>query len=67
MTEELARIKIQQIIRDLDSLSEVSKDFATEDAREEFLYEIESAVVSLDALEDLIDGDAALKDALKQL
>ena len=65
MTKELARIKIQQIIRDLDSLSEVSKDFATEDAREEFLDEIESAVVSLDTLEGLIDGDAALKDALK--
>lgn len=65
MTKELARIKIQQIIRDLDSFSEVSKDFATEDAREEFLDEIESAVVSLDTLEGLIDGDAALKDALK--
>lgn len=65
MTKELARIKIQQIIRDLDSLSEVSKEFTTEDVREEFLDEIESAVVSLDVLEGLIDGDTALKDALK--
>ena len=65
MTKELARIKIQQIIRDLDSLSEVSKEFTTEDVREEFLNEIESAVVSLDVLEGLIDGDTALKDALK--
>ena len=65
MTKELARIKIQQIIRDLDSFSEVSKKFTTEDVREEFLDEIESAVVSLDVLEGLIDGDTALKDALK--
>lgn len=65
MTKELARIKIQQIIRDLDSFSEVSKEFTTEDVREEFLDEIESAVVSLDVLEGLIDGDTALKDALK--
>ncbi len=65
MTKELARIKIQQIIRDLDSLSEVSKDFATEDAREEFLDEIETAVTALDALEDLIYGDESLKLALK--
>ena len=65
MTKELARIKIQQIIRDLDSFSEVSKKFTTEDVREEFLDEIESAVVSLGVLEGLIDGDTALKDALK--
>ena len=65
MTKELARIKIQQIIRDLDSLSEVSKEFTTEDVREEFLDEIESAVVSLDVLEGLIDGDTALKDGMK--
>ena len=65
MTKELARIKIQQIIRDLDSFSEVSKEFTTEDVREEFLDEIESAVVLLDVLEGLIDGDTALKDALK--
>ena len=65
MTKELARIKIQQIIRDLDSFSEVSKEFTTEDVREEFLDEIESAVVSLDVLEGLIDGDTALKDGLK--
>ena len=65
MTKELARIKIQQIIRDLDSFSEVSKKFTTEDVREEFLDEIESAVVSLDVLEGLIDGDTALKDGLK--
>ena len=65
MTKELARIKIQQIIRDLDSFSEVSKEFTTEDVREEFLDEIESAVVSLDALEGLIDGDTVLKDVLK--
>ena len=65
MTKELARIKIQQIIRDLDSFSEVSKKFTTEDVREEFLDEIESAVVLLDVLEGLIDGDTALKDALK--
>ena len=65
MTKELARIKIQQIIRDLDSFSEVSKKFTTEDVREEFLDEIESAVVLLDVLEGLIDGDTALKDSLK--
>lgn len=65
MTKELARIKIQQIIRDLDSFSEVSKEFTTEDVREEFLDEIESAVVSLDVLEGLIDGDTALKDGMK--
>ena len=65
MTKELARIKIQQIIRDLDSFSEVSKEFTTEDVREEFLDEIESAVVSVDVLEGLIDGDTALKDGLK--
>lgn len=65
MNKDNARIKIQGLIRDIDSLIKYSNDFATEEAKDEFLDEIETAVTALDALEDLIDGDESLKLALK--
>ena len=65
MNKDNARIKIQGLIRDIDSLIKYSNDFATEEAKDEFLDEIETAVTALDALEDLIDGDVSLKLALK--
>ncbi len=63
--KDTIRIKIQGLIREIDSLTKYSDNFATEDAKEEFLDEIEAAVVALDSLEDLVDGDEALKEALK--
>ena len=65
MNKYNALIKIQGLIRDIDSLIKYSNDFATEEAKDEFLDEIETAVTALDALEDLIDGDESLKLALK--
>ena len=65
MNKDTIRIKIQGLIREIDSLTKYSDNFATEDAKDEFLYEIEAAVVALDSLEDLVDGDEALKEALK--
>jgi hypothetical protein len=65
MNKDNARIKIQGLIREIDFLVKYSNDFATEEAKDEFLDEIETAVTALDALEDLIDGDESLKLALK--
>lgn len=65
MNKDAFRIKIQALIREVDTLTKYSDNFATEDAKEEFLDEIEAAVVALDSLEDLVDGDDALKEALK--
>ena len=65
MNKDTIRIKIQGLIREIDSLTKYIDNFATEDAKDEFLYEIEAAVVALDSLEDLVDGDEALKEALK--
>lgn len=65
MNKDNARIKIQGLIRDIDSLIKYSNDFATEEAKDEFLDEIETAVTALDALEDLIDGDESLKLVLE--
>lgn len=65
MNKDAFRIKIQALIREVDELTKYSDNFATEDAKEEFLDEIEAAVVALDSLEDLVDGDDALKEALK--
>ena len=65
MNKDNARIKIQGLIRDIDCLIKYSNDFATEEAKDEFLDEIETAVTALDALEDLIYGDESLKLALK--
>jgi len=66
MTSEMAKLKIQQIIRDIDSIAAVTRSFATEDAKEELLNEIEAAIVALDSVEELIDGDAALKNAFNK-
>ena len=65
MNKDTIRIKIQGLIREIDSLTKYSDNFVTEDAKDEFLDEIEAAVVALDSLEDLVDGDEALKEALK--
>ena len=65
MNKDNARIKIQGLIREIDFLVKYSNDFATEEAKDEFLDEIEAAVTALDALEDLIYGDESLKLALK--
>jgi len=65
MTSEMAKLKIQQIIRDIDSIAVVTCSFATEDAKEELLNEIETAIVALDSIEDIIDGDTAFENYLK--
>lgn len=65
MNKDTARIKIQGLIREIDALTKYSEGFTTEDAKDEFLDEIEAAVVALDSLEDLLDGDEALKEVLK--
>jgi len=65
MTSETAKLKIQQIIRDIDSIADVTRSFATEDAKQELIEQIETAIVALDSVEDIIDGDTALENYLK--
>lgn len=65
MNKTAVSIKIQGLIREIDTLGKYSDSFETEDAKEEYMDEIETAVIALDSLQDLIDGDYALKQVLK--
>lgn len=55
-------LKVQNIIDKIDELKSLH-EFYDEDNQEEFLNELESAVISLQETLDIIDRDKAYQDA----
>ena len=63
MKKNLVFLKIKQAINNLDALK--GYDFFDKENEEDFLNEIESAVCSLDELEDIIERDEAYRAAIE--
>lgn len=59
-TSKQIKNQIEQLVRDIDSLTE-GYSFATNENYQEFKDIAESAVVALDELEELLEGDDELK------
>ena len=63
MTATRLKHDINALIKSMDALGDGFK-FFTEENRENFLEVKESLVIGLDELEEIVEGDEALKDAL---